>query len=97
MSENPLQLTMVVPSTELSQQDDVLDSPTDWVAGHVRTYVETDGREGHLYQGWPTLLLTTHGRKLGMPRRTALIYGLGRHRSFALRQLPSSKPAGTFH
>ena len=28
-----------------------VDSPTDWVASHVRAYVETDGRDGHLYQG----------------------------------------------
>ncbi|MDT0343141.1 nitroreductase/quinone reductase family protein [Streptomyces litchfieldiae] len=56
-------------------EDEALDSPTDWVAAHVRRYVETDGREGHLYQGWPTLLLTTRGRKSGKRRRTALIYG----------------------
>jgi deazaflavin-dependent oxidoreductase (nitroreductase family) len=52
-----------------------VDSPTDWVAEHIRRYVETDGRDGHLYQGWPTLLLTTRGRRSGQPRRTALIYG----------------------
>ncbi|MEZ0071525.1 nitroreductase/quinone reductase family protein [Planotetraspora sp. GP83] len=55
--------------------DEVLDSPTKWVAEHVRAYVETDGKSGHMYQGWPTLLLTTRGRKSGMLRRTALIYG----------------------
>lgn len=54
---------------------EVLDSPTDWVAEHVRAYLETDGEEGHLYQEWPTLLLTTRGRKSGKLRRTALIYG----------------------
>lgn len=59
--------------TALSEQDDVSDSPTDWVAEHIRTYVETNG-ESHLYQGWPTLLLTTRGRKSGKLRRTALIY-----------------------
>lgn len=62
-------------SRALSEENDVLDSPTDWVARHIRSYVETDGQEGHLYQGWPTLLLTTRGRKSGRPRRTALIYG----------------------
>ncbi|MEV7092976.1 nitroreductase family deazaflavin-dependent oxidoreductase [Amycolatopsis sp. NPDC051045] len=55
--------------------DEVLDSPTGWVAEHVRTYLETNGERGHLYQGWPTLLLTTRGRKTGKLRRTALIYG----------------------
>jgi deazaflavin-dependent oxidoreductase (nitroreductase family) len=62
-------------SMALSEKNDVLDSPTDWVAEHIRTYVETDGQKGHLYQGWPTLLLTTRGTKSGKPRRTALIYG----------------------
>jgi deazaflavin-dependent oxidoreductase (nitroreductase family) len=54
--------------------DEVLDSPTDWVAKHVRSYLATNGEDGHLYQGWPTLLLTTRGRKSGKLRRTALIY-----------------------
>jgi deazaflavin-dependent oxidoreductase (nitroreductase family) len=55
--------------------EEVLDSAAEWVADHIRAYVATDGREGHLYQGWPTLLLTTRGRKSGLLRRTALIYG----------------------
>jgi deazaflavin-dependent oxidoreductase (nitroreductase family) len=55
--------------------EEVLDSPTGWVADHIRRYVETDGRDGHLYQEWPTLLLSTRGRKSGKLRRTALIYG----------------------
>ena len=53
----------------------VLDSPTEWVAKHIRTYVETDGKKGHLYQGMTTLLLSTRGRRSGRLRRTALIYG----------------------
>ncbi len=55
--------------------DEVLDSPTGWVAEHIRKYIETDGREGHLWQGLPTLLLTTRGHRSGLLRRTALIYG----------------------
>jgi deazaflavin-dependent oxidoreductase (nitroreductase family) len=55
--------------------DDVLDSPTDWVAEHVRSYLETGGEDGHLFMGFPTLLLTTRGRKSGKLRRTPLIYG----------------------
>lgn len=55
--------------------DEVLDSPTDWVAEHIRSYVETDGETGHLYLGFPTLLLTTRGRRTGALRRTPLIYG----------------------
>jgi deazaflavin-dependent oxidoreductase (nitroreductase family) len=63
-------------STARFEHEDLLDSPTEWVADHIRAYVETDGREGHLYHGWTTLLLTTRGRKSGKPRRTALIYAL---------------------
>ncbi|ROO85264.1 deazaflavin-dependent oxidoreductase (nitroreductase family) [Actinocorallia herbida] len=59
--------------TGMNQQ--VSDSPTGWVAAHIRAYVASDGADGHLYQGWPTLLLTTRGRRSGQARRTALIYG----------------------
>jgi deazaflavin-dependent oxidoreductase (nitroreductase family) len=52
----------------------VFDSPTGWVAGHVRGYVESGGKKGHLYFGMPTLLLTTRGRRSGKPRRTTMIY-----------------------
>jgi deazaflavin-dependent oxidoreductase (nitroreductase family) len=55
--------------------DDVIDSPTGWVAKHIERYVASDGADGHLYYGKPTLLLTTTGRVSGLPRRTALIYG----------------------
>jgi deazaflavin-dependent oxidoreductase (nitroreductase family) len=41
---------------------------------HVRRYVETDGAEGHDWQGTVTLILTTTGRKSGEPRSTPLIY-----------------------
>jgi deazaflavin-dependent oxidoreductase (nitroreductase family) len=54
---------------------EVFDSPTGWVARHVRHYVETDGRTGHRWGGVYTLLLTTCGRKSGKLRRTGLIYG----------------------
>lgn len=55
--------------------EEIVDNATGWVAEHIRQYVETDGEKGHLYQGRPTLLLTTRGRKSGLLRRTALIYG----------------------
>jgi deazaflavin-dependent oxidoreductase (nitroreductase family) len=54
---------------------DVHDSPQGWVADHIKSYVETDGEQGHVWNGVPTLLLTTKGRKSGELRRTALIYG----------------------
>ncbi len=55
---------------------EVTDSPVEWVAEHTRRYVESDGEDGHEWRpGVPTLLLTTTGRKSGVKRRTALIYG----------------------
>ena len=54
----------------------VVDSPTEWVADHIRRYVESGGEDGHIWRGVPTLLLTTMGRKTGLLRRTALIYGI---------------------
>lgn len=59
----------------MTPQEEVFESPTGWVARHVRRYVETDGRSGHRWGGARTLLLTTRGRKSGKLRRTALIYG----------------------
>jgi deazaflavin-dependent oxidoreductase (nitroreductase family) len=59
----------------MEKQDEVQDSPTGWVAEHVRQYVASDGGQGHDFQGFPTLLITTRGRKSGVLRRTALIYG----------------------
>ena len=53
----------------------VIDSPVGWVQDHIRSYVESNGKEGHIWRGVPTLLLTTTGRKSGELRRTALIYG----------------------
>jgi len=59
----------------MTQQEEVFDSPTGWVAQHIRGYVESDGEKGHRWRGVNTLLLTTRGRKSGNLRRTALIYG----------------------
>jgi deazaflavin-dependent oxidoreductase (nitroreductase family) len=54
----------------------VVDSPRDWVNKHIQRYVATGGADGHEWKpGVPTLLLTTRGRKSGLLRRTALIYG----------------------
>jgi deazaflavin-dependent oxidoreductase (nitroreductase family) len=41
---------------------------------HVNRYVETDGQEGHEWQGTTALILTTKGRRSGEPRSTPLIY-----------------------
>ncbi|TAL03086.1 MAG: nitroreductase family deazaflavin-dependent oxidoreductase [Rhodospirillaceae bacterium] len=40
---------------------------------HVRAYRETDGATGYLWNGVPTLLLTTKGRRSGEPRTIAII------------------------
>jgi deazaflavin-dependent oxidoreductase (nitroreductase family) len=42
---------------------------------HVQRYQETDGEVGYLWNGVPTLLLTTTGRKSGEARTTPLIFG----------------------
>jgi deazaflavin-dependent oxidoreductase (nitroreductase family) len=41
---------------------------------HVRVYRETDGATGYEWNGAPTLLLTTTGRRTGTPRTSALIF-----------------------
>lgn len=41
---------------------------------HTRRYQETDGAVGYLWNGVPTLLLTTTGRRSGQPRTTPLIF-----------------------
>lgn len=52
-----------------------LDSAVGWVAKHTSKYVETDGDDGYLWNGAPTLVITTTGRRSGQLRRNALIYG----------------------
>jgi deazaflavin-dependent oxidoreductase (nitroreductase family) len=42
---------------------------------HIRRYQETDGDIGYLWNGAPTLLLTTTGRRTGEARTSALIFG----------------------
>lgn len=59
----------------MSADNEPLDSPIGWVAEHTRRYVETNGEEGHMWRGAPTLVLTTTGRRSGKLRRNALIYG----------------------
>ena len=42
---------------------------------HVAAYRESDGDVGYLWNGAPTLLLTTTGRRTGQLRTTPLIFG----------------------
>jgi deazaflavin-dependent oxidoreductase (nitroreductase family) len=53
----------------------VVDNETGWVKDHIRAYVDSDGADGHTWNGITTLLLTTKGRRSGLWRRTPLIYG----------------------
>jgi deazaflavin-dependent oxidoreductase (nitroreductase family) len=50
---------------------EVHDSPSAWVAEHIRRFEETGGRPR---PGVHDLLLTTRGRRTGELRRTALVY-----------------------
>ncbi|WP_063746857.1 nitroreductase family deazaflavin-dependent oxidoreductase [Catenuloplanes japonicus] len=58
------------------------DSRVPAVAQHAHAYAATDGADGHIWHGVPTLLLTTTGRRSGAARRTVLIYG--RHEGLLL-------------
>ncbi len=50
-------------------------APTLFGQAHVQRYLATAGAEGHEWNGVPTLILTTTGRRSGEPRPTPLIYG----------------------
>jgi len=63
---------------------------------HVDRYRETDGAEGHDWQGTQTLLLTTKGRRSGEQRTTPLIYaphGEGAYTIVASKGGSDSPPA----
>ncbi|MFJ8645843.1 nitroreductase family deazaflavin-dependent oxidoreductase [Streptomyces sp. NPDC093546] len=55
----------------MDRQEEITDSPNEWVAQHIRHYLETNGQAR---PGMNDLLLTTRGRKSGKLRRTALVY-----------------------
>jgi len=59
----------------MSPQEPVIESIVGNVRRHIQTYLESNGKRGHIYRGNPTLLLTTRGRTTGLLRRQALIYG----------------------
>lgn len=70
----PSRAGSVIPSSE-PDADGVRNSPLPDVQNHVQRYLATDGADGHDYHGFPTLLLTTRGRRTGRQIRTPLIYG----------------------
>ncbi len=45
-----------------------------WIAEHLKKYQATNGADGHIWNGVPTLLLTTTGRKSKQPIVLPLIY-----------------------
>ena len=47
----------------------------DWMVEHMEAYLATNGEEGHVWRGVPTLLLTTTGRRTGRSLMLPLIYG----------------------
>src|SRR5215470_6924155 len=49
--------------------------PPGWQQEHARRYRESGGKDGHIWEGVTTLLLTTTGRRSGEARTTPLIYG----------------------
>src|SRR5215470_4246520 len=49
--------------------------PPGWQQEHARRYLASGGRDGHIWEGVSTLLLTTTGRRSSEPRTTPLIYG----------------------
>ena len=63
------------PGENNAADEEVFDSPIEWVKSHIQGYVESDGKQGQLWGGLPILLLTTRGRKSGKLRRTSLICG----------------------
>jgi deazaflavin-dependent oxidoreductase (nitroreductase family) len=58
----------------MSKKSKILEQP-EWVKDHITKYVESNGKDGHIFNGNPTLLLTTIGRRSGKPYTTPVIYG----------------------
>lgn len=59
---------------------DIPEGFPDFIKNHLKLYLDSDGEEGHMWDvpglgSFPTLLLTTRGRKSGQPRVRPLIYG----------------------
>jgi deazaflavin-dependent oxidoreductase (nitroreductase family) len=59
----------------MSERPPIRPGEPGWQQDHVRRYQASKGADGHIWNGIPTLLLTTTGRKSGKPYTTPLIYG----------------------
>ncbi|MDH2426141.1 nitroreductase/quinone reductase family protein [Sphaerisporangium sp. TRM90804] len=62
---------------EEPMDEEIVDSPDAWVAGHIQRFLATGGLPR---PGTRDLLLTTRGRRTGRLRRTALAYLPDGHR-----------------
>ena len=51
------------------------DPRSERVQEHIRRYRASNGEDGHIWNGVPTLLLTTTGRQSGNEFTTPLVYG----------------------
>jgi len=68
---------------EIMPQANVPAGMPDWIQNHVRQYLQSGGKEGHMWDSsvvggpgpLPTLLLTTTGRRSGTKQLVPLIYG----------------------
>ena len=47
----------------------------EWVQDHINRYRASDGEDGHIWRGVPTVLLNTTGRQSGARFTTPLVYG----------------------
>jgi deazaflavin-dependent oxidoreductase (nitroreductase family) len=59
----------------MAEQNTRGDRAPGWQAEHAQRYLATNGADGHDWEGYPTLLLTTTGRRTGQEHTTPLIYG----------------------
>ncbi|HLZ72770.1 MAG TPA: nitroreductase family deazaflavin-dependent oxidoreductase [Dehalococcoidia bacterium] len=59
----------------MAEQGEAAARAETWQQEHARRYLASNGADGHIWSGVPTLLLTTTGRHTGEPRLTPLIYG----------------------
>ncbi len=59
----------------MTDSQDVIVTPADWVAKQAKQYEESGGTKGTSMMGVPCLLLDYQGRKSGLWRRTVLMYG----------------------
>lgn len=72
-------------------EENVHDSPIGWVNAHIADYTASDGRNGHVLGGRPTLLLTVRGRRTGLLRRTGATYAQ-RGRAFSVTDSNGGSP-----